>query len=102
MTFEEWFSKHTRFGSLPDDQLTPMEAIIKASSLMAWNAAKEDSEEVEQESVWIVEPYENQHVKFITWHVVKKDNGELLFEALSAGRCVEWAIENGYRINTDY
>lgn len=83
MTFEEWFEKEgSKF-------ITPY-----SLAMAAWDAAKEGG----KETVWIVEPYENAYVKFIAWHVVKKDNGELLFEALSAGRCVEWAIENGYRI----
>lgn len=98
MTFEEWFKDNFLFGKLEDYKLTELESIIKENCRQAWHAAKEECEEAEQESVWIVGPYENGCVKFISWHVVKKDNGELLFEALSADQCVEWAIENGYRI----
>lgn len=51
-----------------------------------------------KELVYIVEPYENQFVKYDFWHVVGEESG-LLFESVNGQReCMKWAIDNGYRV----
>lgn len=85
MTFEEWFEKDGfKFAISPH-----------TLAMAAWHAAKEDLDR--KQPVWIVEPYENECVTYPFWHVVGKD-GFLFESGFGKEACVEWAIENGYRI----
>ena len=95
MTFEEWFSKHTRFGCLPDDRLTPIELAIKVFSLMTWNAAKEDSKPVAK-------------IKYVDYMCAgfALNKGPYWTVVGTAATVIkqtkeqaeQWAIENGYRV----
>lgn len=90
MTFDEFWNKRY--------ELPIHIRCTRSVAEIIWNEAKQDCGTSFLKSAYIVAPYETESHKEICWTVYGKEEGIVLFYCQSKERCVEWCLQNYYRV----